>query len=82
MPKLQTTITFQARYDLPRWKIEKAIEEAAQDLQAKLDRYGRATYTVPESVPSEDPLALLIGSLVEAGADALENRRKSQRDNS
>lgn len=74
MPKLQTTITFQARYDLPRWRIEKAIEEAAQDLQSKLDRYGRATYTVPDEVPSEDPLSLLIGSLIEAGADALEKR--------
>ncbi len=83
MPKLQTTITFRAPYDTPRWKIEKAIEEAAQELQAKLDRYGRASYTFPEEAPFGDPLAELIGGLAEVGAMALEEKRKkSQRDNS
>jgi hypothetical protein len=82
MPRLQTTITFRARYDTPRWQVEKAVEEAAQELQAKLDKYATARFTFPEEATSNDPLAELFSGLAEIGAMALDERRKSRRDNS
>lgn len=82
MPTLQTTITFRTSYDTPRWKVEKAVEEAAQELQSKLDRYATARYTLPEVTTSNDPIAELIGGIAELGAMALDSRRKSRGDNS